>query len=89
MDILICSLEFLDLCKTFSFFFFLSPRHAFDVLIGRPNYLVYVNTLLFYRVGGGTRIAGFLLAVATILLLLVGTGPIAYIRKSLLTRVGV
>jgi SulP family sulfate permease len=46
-----------------------------------PNYLVYVNTLLFYRVGGGTRIAGFLLAVATTVLLLVGTGPIAYIRK--------
>ncbi|KAJ7186860.1 sulfate transporter family-domain-containing protein [Mycena filopes] len=44
-----------------------------------PNYLVYVNTLLFYRVGGGTRIAGFLLAVATTILLLIGTGPIAYI----------
>ena len=36
---------------------------------------------MFYRVGGGTRIAGFLLAVATTALLLVGTGPIAYIRK--------
>ncbi|KAJ6516752.1 sulfate transporter family-domain-containing protein [Mycena vitilis] len=44
-----------------------------------PNYLVYVNTLLFYRVGGGTRIAGFLLAVATTILLLIGTGPIAFI----------
>ncbi|KAJ7471937.1 sulfate transporter family-domain-containing protein [Mycena latifolia] len=44
-----------------------------------PNYLVYVNTLLFYRVGGGTRIAGFLLAVATAALLLLGTGPIAFI----------
>ncbi|KAF9005068.1 sulfate anion transporter [Cyathus striatus] len=48
-------------------------------LVGLPNYLVYVNTLLFYRVGGGTRIAGFLLAVATALLLIIGTGPIAYI----------
>ncbi|KAE9390077.1 hypothetical protein BT96DRAFT_980462 [Gymnopus androsaceus JB14] len=47
-----------------------------------PNYLVYVNTLLFYRVGGDTRVAGFLLAVATIVLLLVGTGPIAYIPVS-------
>jgi SulP family sulfate permease len=46
-----------------------------------PNYLVYVNTLLFYRVGGGTRIAGFLLAVATAVLLFIGTGPIAYSRK--------
>ncbi|KAH0580530.1 hypothetical protein H2248_002023 [Termitomyces sp. 'cryptogamus'] len=44
-----------------------------------PNYLVYVNTLLFYRVGGGTRIAGFLLGVATAALLVVGTAPIAYI----------
>ncbi|KAJ7280204.1 sulfate transporter family-domain-containing protein [Mycena rebaudengoi] len=49
------------------------------VLGSVPNYLVYVNTLMFYRVGGGTRIAGFLLAVGTTLLLLVGTGPIAYI----------
>ncbi|KAF5382279.1 hypothetical protein D9757_008921 [Collybiopsis confluens] len=35
----------------------------------------------FYRVGGGTRTAGFLLAAATTVLLLVGTGPIGYIRK--------
>jgi hypothetical protein len=34
----------------------------------------------FYRVGGGNRIAGFLLAVATFILLMIGTGPIAYIR---------
>lgn len=47
-----------------------------------PNYLVYVNTLLFYRVGGTTRVAGFLLAVATAVLLVIGTGPIAFIRKS-------
>ncbi|KAF4588225.1 hypothetical protein EYR38_010192 [Pleurotus pulmonarius] len=44
-----------------------------------PNYLVYVNTLLFYRVGGSTRIAGLLLAIATAALLFVGTGPIAFI----------
>jgi sulfate permease, SulP family len=37
----------------------------------------------FYRVGGGTRIAGFLLAVATVILLLIGTGPIAYLRAFL------
>lgn len=35
----------------------------------------------FYRVGGTTRYAGFLLALATLGLLLVGTGPIAYIRE--------
>ncbi|KAH7914934.1 sulfate transporter family-domain-containing protein [Hygrophoropsis aurantiaca] len=44
-----------------------------------PNYLVYVNTLLFYRVGGDHRVAGFLLAVATFVLLTIGTAPIAYI----------
>ncbi|KAI0029574.1 sulfate transporter family-domain-containing protein, partial [Vararia minispora EC-137] len=44
-----------------------------------PNYIVYVNTLLFYRVGGTTRIAGFMLAGTTLLLLFVGTAPISYI----------
>ncbi|KAH9840810.1 sulfate transporter family-domain-containing protein [Rhodofomes roseus] len=44
-----------------------------------PNYLVYVNTLLFYRVGGTTRVSGFMLAAATAVLLLIGTGPISYI----------
>ncbi|KAH7886685.1 sulfate transporter family-domain-containing protein [Phlebopus sp. FC_14] len=44
-----------------------------------PNYLVYVNTLLFYRVGGGMRVAGFMLALATFLLLIIGSAPIAYL----------
>lgn len=48
-----------------------------------PNYLVYVNTVLFYRVGGGTRLAGFLLAVATAVVLWMGTAPIGYLRESL------
>ena len=39
----------------------------------------------FYRVGGDTRISGFLLAGATAVLLFVGTGPIAYIREDLPT----
>ncbi|KAG9312501.1 sulfate transporter family-domain-containing protein [Chiua virens] len=52
---------------------------AAGLLCTVPNYLVYVNTLLFYRVGGGTRVASFMLAVATFLLLIIGTWPIAYI----------
>lgn len=44
-----------------------------------PNYLVYVNTLLFYRVGGDTRVSGMLLALANVALLMVGSGPIAYL----------
>ncbi|KAF8314826.1 uncharacterized protein EI90DRAFT_3135794 [Cantharellus anzutake] len=43
------------------------------------NYLAYVNTLLFYRVGGTTRYSGILLTIATAGLLFIGTGPIAYI----------
>ena len=31
--------------------------------------------------GGGNRLAGLLLAAATVVLLVIGTGPIAYIRK--------
>ena len=37
----------------------------------------------FYKVGGDTRVAGFMLAAATTVLLVVGTGPIAYIRMLL------
>jgi len=35
----------------------------------------------FYRVGGDNRIAGFLLAIANVVLLFLGTRPIAYIRQ--------
>ena len=48
-----------------------------------PNYLVYVNTVLFYRVGGGTRLAAFLLAMGTAVVLWVGTAPIGYLREYL------
>ena len=37
----------------------------------------------FYCVGGGNRIAGFLLAVATVDLLVVGAGPIAFLLRAL------
>ena len=42
----------------------------------------------FYRVGGTTRVAGFMLAAATALLLIIGTGPISYIRECMSTAVG-
>jgi sulfate permease, SulP family len=41
--------------------------------------LVYVNTVLFYRVGGGTRLAGLLLAGATAVVMMTGTTSISYI----------
>jgi hypothetical protein len=50
----------------------------------RPSSDIYLEETKsrdsFYRVGGGTRIAGFLLAVATAILLFVGTGPIVFLR---------
>lgn len=39
----------------------------------------------FYRVGGTTRLSGLLLGLFTFGLLVVGTGPIAYIRKGCIT----
>jgi SulP family sulfate permease len=56
-------------------------------LVGTPpNYLVYCNTVIFYRVGGGTRLAGFLLAVVTAVVLCLGTAPIAYLREFLVPK---
>jgi sulfate permease, SulP family len=40
-----------------------------------------MRSIRFYRVGGGTRFAGFLLALCTGLLLLIGTTPIGFIRE--------
>ena len=43
------------------------------------NYLVYTNSVLFIRSGGDSRMAGFLLAVATFGILLAGPAIIGYI----------
>lgn len=43
------------------------------------NYLVYTNSVLFIRSGGDSRIAGFLLAVATFGILLAGPAIIGFI----------
>jgi hypothetical protein len=48
-----------------------------------PNYLCYVNTVLFYRVGGGSRLSGVLLAAATGGVMLIGPSVIGYLRESL------
>ncbi|KAM0793249.1 hypothetical protein ACM66B_000711 [Microbotryomycetes sp. NB124-2] len=44
-----------------------------------PNYLCYVNSVLFYRVGGTTRVSGFLLAAANFGVLVAGPGIISYL----------
>ncbi|WVQ99241.1 hypothetical protein IAU59_006373 [Kwoniella sp. CBS 9459] len=42
-----------------------------------PNYLTYVNTVLFYRVGGGSRLSGLMLAAATAAVMMIGPAVIA------------
>lgn len=44
-----------------------------------PNYLCYVNSVLFYRVGGGSRLSGLMLAGATLVILLMGPSLIGYL----------
>lgn len=44
-----------------------------------PNYLCYVNSVLFYRVGGGSRLSGLMLAAATFAVFLSGPGAIGYL----------
>ncbi|PWN92982.1 hypothetical protein FA10DRAFT_298427 [Acaromyces ingoldii] len=44
-----------------------------------PNYLCYVNSVLFYRVGGGSRLSGLMLAAGTFAILLAGPGAIGYL----------
>ncbi|KAF5375834.1 hypothetical protein D9615_008236 [Tricholomella constricta] len=46
---------------------------------GYSNLLSGLFGTVFYRVGGNTRIAGFLLAIMTGVLLVIGTAPIAFI----------
>ncbi|KAK4129485.1 hypothetical protein N657DRAFT_561944 [Parathielavia appendiculata] len=43
------------------------------------NYLVYSNSLFFMRSGGNTRLAGFELAIFTLLVMLIGPSLIGYI----------
>ncbi|KFY63524.1 hypothetical protein V497_01974 [Pseudogymnoascus sp. VKM F-4516 (FW-969)] len=43
------------------------------------NYLVYTNSVLFIKSGGNSRVAGFILAVATFGILMAGPGLIGYI----------
>lgn len=44
-----------------------------------PNYLCYVNSVLFYRVGGDTRLAGLMLAGATAVVMCLGPAVIGFL----------
>ncbi|CAG8597490.1 66_t:CDS:10 [Acaulospora morrowiae] len=43
------------------------------------NYLVYTNSLLFYRSGGDNRVAGLMLAAGTTIILLIGPWIVGYV----------
>lgn len=47
-----------------------------------PNYLCFSNSLLFYRVGGGSVLSGLMLAGATAVILIAGPGMINYLNVS-------
>lgn len=47
-----------------------------------PNYLCFSNTLLFHRVGGGSRLSGIMLAGATAVVLVMGPSMINYLNVS-------
>ncbi|KAJ1033908.1 hypothetical protein NDA16_000116 [Ustilago loliicola] len=54
--------------------------NMFAGLIGTvPNYLCYVNSVLFYRVGGGSRLSGLMLAGGTTIIMVAGPGTISYL----------
>ncbi|PWN52895.1 hypothetical protein IE53DRAFT_360421 [Violaceomyces palustris] len=44
-----------------------------------PNYLCYVNSVLFYRVGGGSRLSGIMLAIGTFFIMIAGPGCIGFL----------
>ena len=50
-----------------------------------PNYIVYSNSVLFYKVGGNTRLSGFMLAAATAGILVAGPGVIGYLPVSVVS----
>jgi SulP family sulfate permease len=43
------------------------------------NYLVYTNSILFMRTGADGRLAGIMLAIATVGILMIGPGIIGFI----------
>lgn len=49
-------------------------------LIGTvPNYLCYVNSVLFYKLGGTSRLSGIMLAMGTALIFFIGPSAIGYL----------
>lgn len=54
-------------------------RHRVSLAKSIQNYLVYTNTVLFINSGGDSRVAGFMLALATVGVLIIGPVIIGYI----------
>ncbi|KAI6043623.1 sulfate transporter family-domain-containing protein [Pisolithus marmoratus] len=52
---------------------------VYACLLSRHRIMLMSPRRSFYRVGGGNRVAGLMLALVTLLILMVGTAPVAYI----------
>ena len=57
----------------------LLDRHWVHLAKFTQNYLVYTNTVLFINSGGDSRVAGFMLALATVGVMVIGPVIIGYI----------
>ncbi|RHZ43933.1 hypothetical protein Glove_801g13 [Diversispora epigaea] len=54
--------------------------NMFSGMVGSvQNYLVYTNSVLFYKSGGGNRVAGLMLAAATAVVLFIGPWIVGYV----------
>ena len=54
-------------------------RHWVHLANFTQNYLVYTNTVLFINSGGDSRVAGFMLALGTVGVMVIGPVIIGYI----------
>ena len=57
----------------------LFDRHWVHLAKFTQNYLVYTNTVLFINSGGDSRVAGFMLALGTVGVMVIGPVIIGYI----------
>ncbi|CAG8571542.1 8622_t:CDS:10, partial [Diversispora eburnea] len=54
--------------------------NMFSGMVGSvQNYLVYTNSVLFYKSGGGNRVAGLMLAAGTAIILFIGPWIVGYV----------
>lgn len=77
-------LPYADMCYVNSV---LVSRYRFSPHTSRVYLLTYCLALQFYRVGGGSRLSGLLLAAATAGVMFAGPSIIGYLRTSIESKV--